>query len=86
MLSQFMVRRHFNKLSARLYVDLESKEAAISLIYDRLLVEDQDLSAADFEKVKTPEMAEAWLSKPIGEHGTLIETLEQRYRRMVIAA
>jgi hypothetical protein len=78
MLTFFTVKRHYCGLDARLYVDGEHQEAEISLSYNRLIVAGQ---AIPFSVVATPEKAEAWLSRPMGERGSFLETMQWQYSR-----
>lgn len=77
MLALFIVRRTFNKLKVSLVVDLEHKDAEISVYYEGRLKVSQTVR---FDEVSSPEKAEAYLSRDAGIHGSLVETLEHRYR------
>ena len=77
MLQYFAVSRDYNKLRVRLFVDLEHKDAEISVMYAGRLKRSQTIR---FDEVSTPEKAEAYLSRQAGIHGSLVETLEHQYR------
>lgn len=77
MLANFTICRTFNKLRVTLVVDCVRKDADLALTYDRRLREQR---AVPFWEVETPEKAEAYLSRPAGELGTMVETIEHQYR------
>jgi hypothetical protein len=77
MLASFQIKRQFNKLTVSLWIECEQEVASMIVTYDRRIVRTGDI---EFWKVKTPEMAEGWLSAPQGELGNLVETLEWQAR------
>lgn len=77
MLTQFTIKRKFYKLAATLYVDLEGKNASLTVTYDRRIVALPEIHIYD---VNTVEKAEKWLSRPVDERGNFIEVLEHQYR------
>lgn len=77
MLTSFTIERAFNKLTVRLYVYPKSRDASVMVTYDGLIVWD---AAVTYEEVRTPELAEAWLSRPTTHHASLVEQLEWECR------
>ncbi len=80
MLSMFRIERTFNDLTMSLHVDATAKEATGMIVYDRRIVGMMRPADVPYADVSTPEKAEAWLSRPIGERGSLVETMEWRAR------
>lgn len=78
MLVQFIAERVFNKLKLRVYVDCDTHCAEVTVTYDRLYKGEW---SANFAEVATPDLAERYLTKPMGEYGSLIESLEIQYRQ-----
>ena len=78
MLDFFIVRKTFYGLVATVTVDVRKAEADFRATLDGRIVLDESLK--HFHEVATPEKAEAWLSRDMGETGTFVETLWQRYR------
>jgi hypothetical protein len=85
MLASFIIKRQFCRLGVALHVDCERREASCAVTYDRRIVHMSDKDPR-FDAVRTPEMAEAWLSQDMGERGNLVEMLEWRYRTMQTVA
>ena len=83
MLAQFRMVRQFNKLRVVLWVDCENKESSMCVSYERRLIRPDE--AIPFHLTRTPELAEAWLSTPIGERGSRIETMEWSARNHIYA-
>jgi hypothetical protein len=82
MLSMFVIKRTFYSLTAKLYVDCESKEATLTVSYDGTVKRAHD--HVDYACVMTPEKAEAYMGKPIHTKDgdiALIEYLNDYYRR-----
>jgi hypothetical protein len=77
MLQYFAVKRAFYKLSVRLFVDVEHREAEITVLYDHRIKSSRTVR---FDQVATVELAEAFLSQHVGERGSLLETLEHQFR------
>lgn len=74
MLAHFAVRRDFNKLAVVLYVDCQREEASATVTYSRRIIR---LNVpVPFQDAATPEAAEGWLCRPVGECGSLLERLE----------
>lgn len=80
MLANFTVRRVFNDLKLSLFVDLERKDACLTVTYARRLIARHSDQVA-LREVCTPEKAEAYLRKPAGQHATLVEHLEHLLRQ-----
>lgn len=78
MLASFTARRTFCKLVISLQVDCERKTADALVTYDRRIV--YQGWSQPYEAVSTPEKAEAFLSRPVGQHATFVEHLEFIYR------
>lgn len=79
MLDQFVISRTFYTLNVRIHVDLRRKEANLYATYERRLVMvDHPVPLQD---AATPERAEAFLSRHVGEHGSLLETLYARFQK-----
>ena len=83
MLASFTVRRNFCKLVVSLHVDCTTKTADALVTYDGRIV--YQGWSQPYEAVSTPEKAEAYLSRPVGQHSSLIEHLEFTYRRQSAA-
>jgi len=80
MLSMFKVERTFKRLAVSLHVDAVAKEVTSMIVYDRRIVEVINPTDVPYADVSTPDKAEAWLSRPVGERGSLIETMEWQAR------
>lgn len=78
MLSYFGLRRTYYLLSATIYVDVDRREAELSVKYDGRLKRNVTIP---FDDVATPEKAEAYFTRRVGVHGTLLETLENDFKR-----
>lgn len=77
MLTMFTMEKTFYKLVIRLYVDAKRQESSVTVTYDRYIRHTSDIP---FHEVATPELAERWLAKPMGERGNLVEYMEWRCR------
>jgi hypothetical protein len=77
MLHFFSVKRVLKTLDVRVFVDVERKEAEVSV---RQFGRIRYSMTVPFEEVSTFGMAEDYLGKALGEGGPLIRTLEERYR------
>lgn len=77
MLTSFTIERTFNRLTVKIFVYAKGRDASAIVTYDGLIVWD---SALTYEEVRTPELAEAWLSRPTAHHASLVEQLEWEYR------
>lgn len=75
MLASFIIKRHFCGTGITLYVDVEAKDAHLTVTHKRIIQRIETLSPADWQHVATPEKAEAWLSRPMGERGNATEYL-----------
>lgn len=87
MLSMFVVKRTFNKLDAKIYVDCEKKEATFTTKYDRILKLSHE--PINYNDVDSPQKAEAFFGKLMpatGGEQALIEWLEAKYRAEAYAA
>lgn len=84
MLTMFQCRRIYHKLAVSLTVDLERKDVSGMIMYDRRIVRTFDAKDAPLHEVHTPEMAEAWLSRPVGERGSFVEMLEWQCRHGIL--
>lgn len=82
MLDFFQMSRTFHKLRVTLYVDTRTKDAAVTITYDRRIVR-LDYSTA-FHYVATPELADKWFSRDMGERGNLVEFLEWQCRAGIL--
>lgn len=80
MLAMFQCRSTYNKLVVSLHVDVEKKDVSGTITYDRRIMRMFDVKDAPFHQVCTPEKAEAWMGRTIGERGSLVETLEWQAR------
>lgn len=80
MLTMFQCRRTYHALVVSLMVDVERKDVSGTITYDRRIVRTFDVKDAPFHEVSTPERAEAWLSRPLGERGSFVETMEWQAR------
>mgnify|MGYP001163372228 CR=1 FL=1 len=83
MLASFTVRRNFCKLVVSLHVDCASKTAEALVTYGGRIV--YQGWSQPYDAVSTPEKAEAFLSRPVGQHATFVEHLEFTYRRQSAA-
>ena len=87
MLAHFTVKRTFYKLTVKLWVDCEKRDASITTKYDGVL---KDVyQHVIFADVDSPEKAEAYLGRPIrGVDGDvpLIEWLEAYHKRRAASA
>lgn len=77
MLAMFQLKKTFNKLSVSVWVSCEQKNASVIVTYNRVIVATQDIP---FHEANTPDKANAWLARPMGERGSFVEYLEWRYR------
>lgn len=75
MLATFIIKRHFCGTDVKLYVDLEAKEAELTVCHKRIIKRIETLQPWDWQHVTTPEKADRWLSRPMGERGNAIEHL-----------
>lgn len=82
MLSHFAIRKTFNKLIVKMFVDCDMKEASILVLYDHRIMRDESIM---FHEVRDIALAEAYLSRQIGEHGSFVETLEWQCRIGVLS-
>ncbi len=73
MLTQFKCESHYNQLHVTLYVECNMKDAGVALTYDRLFYGEW---VVPFREVSTPELAERWMHRPIGERGNFMEDME----------
>jgi len=80
MLKMFQCKSTYQKLVVSIHVDIEKKDVSGTITYDRRIVRLFDVADAPFHEVSTPEKAEAWLRRPIGERGSMVETLEWQAR------
>jgi hypothetical protein len=87
MLTFFRVERTFYKLRASITAELTKHpkdghkwEAQLLVTYDRRIVQNGLFTAADLPSVNTPEGAEAWMSRPMGEQGSWLEAAERHFR------
>jgi len=78
MLASFIIRRTFCKLVVSLQVDCERKTADALVTYDGRIV--YQGWSQPYDGVSTPEKADAFLSRPAGQHATFVEHLESIYR------
>lgn len=76
MLQYFAVSRDYNKLRVRLFVDLEHKDAEISVLYAGRI---KSSHTVPFAQVDDIEKAEAVLRQEGGVHGTFFQALERKY-------
>ena len=83
MLASFTIRRTFNRLNVSLRVEREHAEATLDVTYDRLLV--RVGAPVPYMDAYSPELAEAWLSRPLGERGSFVEALEWQCRTGLLA-
>lgn len=74
MLARFTIKHTFNKLRVSLHVCNEHREAEMMVMYDRRIIRTGE--KVPYHEASTPELAEKWLSRPIGIKGNLVETLE----------
>ncbi len=86
MLTMFQCRRTYHKLVVSLMVDLERKDVSGTIAYDRRIVHMFDAKDAPFHEVCTPDKAEAWLSRPLGERGSFVETMEWQGRMGLLSS
>lgn len=97
MFSFFQIEKTFGKASARIYSDVKRGEAHLTVVYDRRIVAIGDIVNPTCQRVErfgrveyvnllTPEGAEAFLSRDMGERGSFIEEIEWRGSRGLIAA
>jgi hypothetical protein len=77
MLTFFKVRSTFYKLTVSITVDLDTKDAQICVSYDRRIV---SIESVPLHEVRTVELATAYLKRPMGERGNLVEFLEWYHR------
>lgn len=84
MLTMFQCRSTFQKLVVSIHVDVEKKDVSGTITYDRRIVRLFDAGDAPFHEVCTPEKADAWMRRPIGERGSLVETLEWQSRTGIL--
>jgi hypothetical protein len=86
MITQFKCEAHFNKLHVTLYVECgvgrprDEWDAGICVTYDRIIVGEY---TAPFHDVNTPDKAEKWLHRAVGEYGNFVETIEWQCRHKV---
>lgn len=78
MLSQFTVKRHFCGVDVSIHVDCERKEASAAIKYNKRIAWLGDVA---FWEVQTPEHAERFMSRPIGETGNWLEDLHWQAKR-----
>jgi hypothetical protein len=86
MLAMFQCKKTFCRLTVSLHVDVERREASGTVTYDRRIVRLIDGKDVRFHEVDTPEKADAWLSRPMGERGSLVEHLEWQARAGLLQA
>lgn len=84
MLTMFQCRRTFCKLTVSILVDAERREASGTVTYDRRILRLLGGLDLPFHMVDTPDKAEAWLGRNIGERGSLMETLEWQARTGIL--
>ena len=77
MLSMFQVKRTFYKLTVSVLVDVDRKQADMTITYDRRIV---CMGAVPFWKMSTPDAAESFLGAPAGERGNMMESWEWQCR------
>lgn len=85
MLQSFIVRRNFNKLTVRIYVDCDAREAHVSITYDRRLIRNEAVRYSGF---CNPEMCEAWFGQPVQMADgqlSMLEALEWQCRKGILA-
>lgn len=75
MLATFIIKRHFCGTDVKLYVDLQDKTAQLTVTHKRIIQRVETLQPWDWQHVITPEKAEEWLSRPMGERGNATEYL-----------
>lgn len=83
MLASFVIRRTFYETRISLVVDCDRKQADMTVTHRGRIVAMEAIRKANLPCVMTPENANRWLSREIGEHGTIIETLHHHYRQAV---
>lgn len=77
----FQMRKFYNGLRATLTVDLEAKAAEVVIAYHGKI---QRMETVNLWEVDTPEKANAWMSRPMGERGNFIERLEWMARSGIL--
>jgi len=75
MLSMFIIKRHFCGTDVKLYVDLQDKTAELTVSHKRRIKRIETVRPSDWQHVTTPEKAERWLSRPMGERDNATEYL-----------
>lgn len=79
-LTLFALRSTYHKITVRLMVDCDLKDASLTVVYDRRI---RRMERIEFWKVDTLEKAQAWLGRLDGnpEYGSWVEATELRCRR-----
>ncbi|MFZ3481845.1 hypothetical protein [Sphingomonas sp. 3-13AW] len=70
----------FDKLSVCLCVDIADRAASGTVSYNGRIMRMITERDAPFGEVNTPEKAQAWMKRPMGERGNLMEHLEWQAR------
>lgn len=78
MLSQFTSKRHFSGVDVSIYVDCEAKLASAMVKYQGRIAWQGSVA---FWEVQTPEHAERYMSRPMGETGSWLEDLHYQATR-----
>jgi len=73
MLDGFVMSRIHYKMHLRLYVDCLRNEAQATITYEDVIKEIRDVP---YLEVRTPDLAEAYLRRPTGQHTSMVEHLE----------
>ena len=77
MLAHFTVRRTYHRARITLCVSVEDEGADLMCLYDGRI---HRMGEVPFREVRTPDAAEAFLSRQSGQHASLIERMEWEAR------